>query len=70
MRTLLTLTLAAALAAGWGQPAGPVRPVIAGVAHATIQVSDLVKARKFYGELLGYPEVASADRTHAFYTGS
>jgi lactoylglutathione lyase len=64
MRTLLTLTLAAALAAGWGQPAGPVRPVIAGVAHATIQVSDLVKARKFYGELLGYPEVASADRTH------
>jgi lactoylglutathione lyase len=38
--------------------------VIAGVAHATIQVSDLVKARKFYGGLLGYAELPSADRAH------
>ena len=72
MRTLVTLTLAAAIAVSWPldaargrqQPAGPARPVIAGVAHATIQVSDLVKARKFYGDLLGYTEVASADRAH------
>lgn len=64
MRTLITLTLTAAIAAGWQQPAGPARPVIAGVAHATIQVTDLVKARKFYGELLGYTELASTDRAH------
>jgi catechol 2,3-dioxygenase-like lactoylglutathione lyase family enzyme len=63
MRALITLTLAAAVAAGQ-QPAGPARPVIAGVAHATIQVSDLAKARTFYGGLLGYPERPSADRAH------
>lgn len=64
MRALITLTLAVAMAAGWPQPEGPARPIIAGVAHATIQVTDLVKARKFYGELLGYAEVASRDRAH------
>jgi catechol 2,3-dioxygenase-like lactoylglutathione lyase family enzyme len=72
MRILITLTLAATLTAagpldaarGRQQPAGPARPVIAGVAHATIQVSDLVKARKFYGDLLGYTEVPSVDRAH------
>jgi lactoylglutathione lyase len=65
MRTLITLSLAAVTAGWWPQqPAGPARPVIAGVAHATIQVSDLVKARQFYGGLLGYTELPSADRAH------
>lgn len=44
--------------------AGPVRPPVAGIAHVTIQVSDLAKARAFYGALLGYPEIGSP-RPHA-----
>jgi lactoylglutathione lyase len=72
MRALLPLTLAAAIAASWPldaarggqQTAGPARPVIAGVAHATIQVTDLAKARTFYGKLLGYAELASGDGAH------
>ena len=34
----------------------PKRPLITGIAHIAFQVSDLVKAREFYGELLGYDE--------------
>lgn len=64
MRPLLVLILGTAIAVGGQAPAGPARPVIAGVAHATIQVSDLAKARKFYGALLGYSEIASTHRPH------
>src|SRR5262245_40256350 len=32
------------------------RPLITGVAHIAFEVSDLTKARAFYGELLGYDE--------------
>jgi catechol 2,3-dioxygenase-like lactoylglutathione lyase family enzyme len=38
------------------QTAQPQRPLIIGVAHIAFQVSDLTKARQFYGELLGYDE--------------
>lgn len=38
------------------QTAAPPRPLILGVAHIAFQVSDLGKARAFYGELLGYDE--------------
>ncbi|HKE03757.1 MAG TPA: VOC family protein [Blastocatellia bacterium] len=34
----------------------PKRPLITGIAHIAFQVSDPVKAREFYGELLGYDE--------------
>ncbi|NOT62918.1 MAG: bleomycin resistance protein [Acidobacteria bacterium] len=34
----------------------PKRPMILGIAHVAFQVSDLNKAREFYGELLGYDE--------------
>ncbi|MGE0130269.1 MAG: VOC family protein [Blastocatellales bacterium] len=34
----------------------PKRPLITGIAHIAFQVSDLAKAREFYGELLGYEE--------------
>jgi catechol 2,3-dioxygenase-like lactoylglutathione lyase family enzyme len=62
VRTLAALVAGAALSGGaWqsGQPpaAAPARPVIAGIAHAAIQTSDLAKARAFYGGLLGYPEI-------------
>ncbi|MBO0720569.1 MAG: VOC family protein [Blastocatellia bacterium] len=32
------------------------RPLITGLAHVAFQVSDLTKARAYYGELLGYEE--------------
>src|SRR2546425_11651699 len=32
------------------------RPPIVGIAHIAFQVSDMAKARAFYGELLGYDE--------------
>jgi lactoylglutathione lyase len=34
----------------------PARPLILGVAHIAFQVSDLAKAREFYGQTLGYEE--------------
>src|SRR5262245_61333140 len=41
---------------GQTQPPPAERPSIVGVAHIAFQVSDLKKAREFYGELLGYDE--------------
>jgi catechol 2,3-dioxygenase-like lactoylglutathione lyase family enzyme len=38
------------------QSSAPKRPMITGIAHIAFQVSDLAKARAFYGELLGYEE--------------
>jgi lactoylglutathione lyase len=64
MRLLTTAILVTALGGLGQQPTGPARPAIVGVAHATIQVTDLTKARQFYGKLLGYPELAVADRVH------
>jgi catechol 2,3-dioxygenase-like lactoylglutathione lyase family enzyme len=62
MRPFAALLIAAALSGGsWqaGQPPAnaPARPRIAGIAHVAIQVSDLAKARAFYGELLGFSEI-------------
>lgn len=44
-------------------PPAASRPQIAGIAHVAIQTSDLVKARTFYGDLLGFPEIG-ARRPH------
>ena len=50
--------LAAAVFALTGVPASATeRPPIVGVAHIAFHVSDLAKARAFYGGLLGYEEV-------------
>jgi catechol 2,3-dioxygenase-like lactoylglutathione lyase family enzyme len=38
------------------QSSAPKRPMLTGIAHIAFQVSDLAKAREFYGELLGYEE--------------
>jgi catechol 2,3-dioxygenase-like lactoylglutathione lyase family enzyme len=65
MKALAVLVAAAALSVApslrQGQPPAaaqpPARPVVAGIAHVAIQTSDLAKARAFYGELLGYPEM-------------
>jgi catechol 2,3-dioxygenase-like lactoylglutathione lyase family enzyme len=53
----------AALSSERQAPASPPRPHIAGIAHVAIQTSDLVKARAFYGDLLGFPEIG-ARRPH------
>jgi lactoylglutathione lyase len=45
-------------------PAQPARPQVVGIAHVALRTSDLAKARTFYGELLGYTEVAPAGRPH------
>lgn len=42
--------------AAQNQPAPPARPLIIGIAHIAFQVSDMAKARDFYGGLLGYEE--------------
>ena len=55
MKILASLAAAAALSAAQAQ--APARPAIAGIAHVAIQTSDLTKARAFYGDLLGYPEL-------------
>lgn len=40
-------------------PSTASRPQIAGIAHVAIQTSDLAKARAFYGDLLGFPEIGT-----------
>lgn len=60
--TTLALVIASVLVAGpisraQQAPAAPARPHIAGIAHVAIQTGDLAKARAFYGDLLGFPEI-------------
>jgi catechol 2,3-dioxygenase-like lactoylglutathione lyase family enzyme len=64
MKVLVALMLLCAAGGDARQTPAAARPVIAGVAHVTIQVSDLSKARQFYGALLGYSEIAPANRPH------
>src|SRR4051812_3271143 len=58
---LVTALAAATLGIGGAQPA---RPAILGISHVAIQVSDLARARAFYGNLLGFAE-ATPVRDHA-----
>jgi lactoylglutathione lyase len=56
------LALAAAILAGaWQSP--PARPRVLGIAHVTVQVSDIAKARAFYDQVLGFDEDAHVPRT-------
>jgi lactoylglutathione lyase len=43
---------------------GQSRPPIVGVSHVAVQSRDLATTRRFYSDLLGYPEVALAERPH------
>ena len=56
--SLLLLIAVCAAAGATAQEQGTTlkRPLITGVAHIAFQVSDLPRAREFYGELLGYDE--------------
>jgi len=52
----LWLFLAVGLCRLVGEAPAAERPPVLGIAHIAFQVSDLAKARAFYGELLGYDE--------------
>ena len=73
VRQLALVIAAVVLAAGAmsrAQQAAPTpaRPHIAGIAHVAIQTSDMVRARAFYGDLLGFPEIgARRPHTAVFY---
>jgi lactoylglutathione lyase len=54
---ILMVAVCALVSAAQDQSSDLKRPLITGVAHIAFQVSDLAKARAFYGELLGYDEV-------------
>lgn len=47
----------------------PARPQITGIAHVALQTSDLARARRFYGDLLGYAELEPAGRPHVAVFG-
>lgn len=53
-RKVVSLVVVSVALGGLGWAAE--RPPIVGIAHIAFQVSDLAKARAFYGELLGYDE--------------
>ena len=55
IKALIATTALAGLAASQAT-GGPERPQIVGIAHVTIQVSDLGRARAFYGGVLGLSE--------------
>jgi catechol 2,3-dioxygenase-like lactoylglutathione lyase family enzyme len=66
MKTLVVAV--AILALSWQQATAPsARPAILGVSHVTIQTSDLVKARGFYGDLLGFAEQRPARPHQAIF---
>ena len=54
------ILLAAAVVSGaWhAQSTAPARPRVFGIAHVTVQVSDMARARAFYGQVLGFDEDA------------
>jgi catechol 2,3-dioxygenase-like lactoylglutathione lyase family enzyme len=55
------LLLAVAIVAGAAQtPPASDRPRVLGIAHVTVQVSDMAKARAFYGGVLGFAEESPA----------
>lgn len=62
MRSLLAVAFAALL--GVSQtPSTPERPRVLGIAHVSIQVSDMTAARAFYGGVLGFTEDAHIPQT-------
>ena len=57
---ILAVVFCALVSAARDQSSDLKRPLITGIAHIAFQVSDLTKARGFYGALLGYDEAFQA----------
>jgi lactoylglutathione lyase len=67
MRTQVLAAVAIAVVHLGVPPAQPARPPVFGISHVAIHVSDLGKARAFYGDLLGFAEQAPRrDRSAIF----
>jgi catechol 2,3-dioxygenase-like lactoylglutathione lyase family enzyme len=60
---ILPFVVCAVVSAARDQSSDLKRPLITGVAHIAFQVSDLTKARAFYGALLGYDEAFQVSET-------
>ena len=56
MTRALLAVVASALLSVWQAAPAPERPRVLGIAHVSIQVSDMAAARAFYGGLLGFSE--------------
>ena len=63
---MLRVTACAALATLLLQPA-PSKSGVLGLAHVRVATSDLKQARRFYGDLLGFPEIPWAGGGLALY---
>lgn len=59
------LVAAVAIATGAWQAAAPAPPRVRvfGIAHVTVQVTDMARAREFYGRVLGFDEDAHVPQT-------
>jgi catechol 2,3-dioxygenase-like lactoylglutathione lyase family enzyme len=62
-----TLAVALILAGLWQAPPAADRPRVFGIAHVSVQTSDLAKARTFYGGVLGFAEQAPAQSGRAVF---
>jgi catechol 2,3-dioxygenase-like lactoylglutathione lyase family enzyme len=62
-----TLAVALILAGLWQAPPAADRPRVFGIAHVSVQTSDLAKARTFYGGMLGFAEQAPAQSGRAVF---
>ena len=56
LKIIFTLVLICGLVLPASSALAAPRPPIVGIAHIAFEVSDLAKARTFYGKLLGYEE--------------
>src|SRR6185369_4035529 len=63
---LLSALLLVALASGLRSQT-PARPQVLGLAHVRVLTSDMPKAKKFYGGVLGLPEVPQANGQVAIF---
>jgi catechol 2,3-dioxygenase-like lactoylglutathione lyase family enzyme len=62
MRAILVV-VAAALLPAWQAPPASERPRVLGIAHVSVQVSDMATARAFYGGVLGFTDDAHVLQT-------
>jgi catechol 2,3-dioxygenase-like lactoylglutathione lyase family enzyme len=63
----VAIVIGGLLAAGWQAPPASPRPRVFGIAHVSVQSSDLAKARAFYGGVLGYGEQPPARTNRAVF---
>ena len=68
-RLAIAAVLAAVSVGAQQAPPAPPRPRIVGISHVAIRVTDAAAARKFYGQVLGLPDMHSAPDKPSFEIG-